>query len=418
MKYTRLFFLTILLTAFVDILRYLSWIESMSFSSLTYLRAIFSYLVIFFIIYIYAKNKSVLIKLLPKKINIIFKIWLLWLSINLIRGVFLANDYWDYKFLFLSSIPFTFICLVYYVGVSVYFFKYIFLTFLKRFMIVGFIFIPLTLVSNPELYSRLMIPVSIYVLFIPYLKRKWQILVISVAVTSILLVIDFRTNIIKIVFSLLILCSFHFSYILRKKVYNIIHKILFLSPVLLLLMSFNGFNVFEEIASNKYEVKGNNNQTSNMSADTRTFLYIEVFNTFESPSQLFFGLSASGSYKSIWFKDFGGAIGSRRYRTEVNILNILLYHGILGMLIYFVLLYKISYLAINKSNNKLSQMLGLLIASRWLLSFIEEFTQYDLNFYFFWLLMGLISSNYFRALSDHQIKNFLNAKNSRSLNLS
>ena len=418
MKYKRLFFLTIFFTAFVDFIRYLSWIESQSFSYSTYLRAIFSYLVIFFIVYVYSKNRSVLIKLLPQKINIIFKIWLLWLSINLIRGLFLANDYWDYKFLFLSSIPFTFICLVYYLGISTYFFKYIFLTFLKRFMLIGFLFIPLTLVSNHELYSRLMIPVSMYVLFIPYLKRKWQILIITVAVTSVLMIIDFRANIIKTAFSLLILCSFFFSFIVRKKVFNIIHKILFLSPVLLLLMSFNGFNIFEEIAANKFEVKGNNNEFSNMSVDTRTFLYIEVFNTFESTSQLFFGLSSSGHYKSLWFEDFGGAIGNRRYRTEVNILNILLYHGILGVLIYFVLLYKISYLAINKSNNKLSQMLGLLIASRWLLSFIEEFTQYDLNFYYFWLVLGLISSNYFRSLSDPQIKNFLNAKNSRSLNLS
>ena len=51
-------------------------------------------------------------------------------------------------------------------------------------------------------------------------------------------------------------------------------------------------------------------------------------------------------------------------------------------------------------------MLGLFIASRFLLSFIEEFTQYDINFYFFWIAIGLVSSTQFRAMSDQQLKTY------------
>jgi hypothetical protein len=51
-------------------------------------------------------------------------------------------------------------------------------------------------------------------------------------------------------------------------------------------------------------------------------------------------------------------------------------------------------------------MLGLVIASRWMLSFIEEYTQYDLNFFFFWLIMGLVSTAAFRKLNDEEVQNF------------
>lgn len=418
MKYKSLIFFSILFTATVDLFNYLSYSEAVNYSFSTYIIAILSYFTIFITLYIYFKKKNSFKRLLPKKIKIIFSLWLLWLIINLIRGVILANDYLDYKFLFLISVPFTFICLVYYTGTSIYFFRYNFLTFLKYFMLIGFLLIPLTLISNPQLYSRLMIPIGVYILFIPYLNIKWKTLITIVAITSILMVLDFRTNIIKTTISIFILSTFYLPFILRKWTLNIINKIFFIIPFLFILFSLNGYNIFDEISNKNYEVKGNDNTKINMTSDTRSFLYIEVLNTFESPLQLIFGLGSSGSYKSIWFYDTGGAIDGKRFRTEVNMLNILLYHGILGVIIFSILMYKISSIALNNSNNKLSQMLGLLIASRWFLSFIEEFTQFDLNFYFFWLVMGLISSNHFRELSDHQIKDFLNAKSSPSLNLS
>lgn len=52
-------------------------------------------------------------------------------------------------------------------------------------------------------------------------------------------------------------------------------------------------------------------------------------------------------------------------------------------------------------------MLGLLIASRWSLSFIEEWHQYNLNFFFFWLVLGLISNELFLKMNEEQIKRIL-----------
>jgi hypothetical protein len=99
-----------------------------------------------------------------------------------------------------------------------------------------------------------------------------------------------------------------------------------------------------------------------------------------------------------------------RYGCEVGILNTLLMNGIVGIVIYFLLLSVVSFTAINKSNNMLAKMLGLFITFRWTYSFVEEFTNYDLNFYFFWIAVGFVSSESFRNMTDEEIIDYFKLK--------
>ena len=95
-----------------------------------------------------------------------------------------------------------------------------------------------------------------------------------------------------------------------------------------------------------------------------------------------------------------------RYGAEVGFLNILLYSGIIGVILYLLMLLTASYYAIFHSNNFLSKMLGLLLAGRWITFFIEEFTNFDLNNVFIWIIIGMVSCIEFRALSDDDLKLF------------
>ena len=147
----------------------------------------------------------------------------------------------------------------------------------------------------------------------------------------------------------------------------------------------------------------------NLLGDTRVFLYHEVLSTMNNRINWLIGGGSSAYYDSVWFYDDGGTMKGKRYGTEVGILNILLRYGIIGVLLYGLLLFNVSRIAITQSNNRLAKMIGLLIAFRWLLSFIEEYTQYDLNFYFFWLIMGLVSTSFFRKMNDKQIRKYLQA---------
>lgn len=55
------------------------------------------------------------------------------------------------------------------------------------------------------------------------------------------------------------------------------------------------------------------------------------------------------------------SFGANRYASEVGALNTLLYSGIIGLLLYWIIFFYASYKAINDSDNILSRMLGLFI---------------------------------------------------------
>ena len=405
-KYIWLIFFTLIATLVIDIFRYLGVVNALGFGYSSYISAFLMYLSLFIIAYVAYKTT---IYNEPSAAKNIFSLWLFWNIFNIIRGAFLAGDYWEWKFLLLTSLGFSLITIVFLVGNNLLFARGIFNFYLKWVFTLGFLIIPLSLVTNDQLYSRLMIPIGIFILFIPYLQFKWKLLIIVVAITSILLVIDFRTNIIKIVFSVLLLSLFYFRNLIRQSWIRLAHFILFFGPIVLFALAATGsFSLFSELSTkNEYVVTDSQGDEENLASDTRTFLYEEVMQSMDNTTEWLIGKSASGSYRSQWFYNTGGAMEGKRFRSEVNILNILLYHGIIGVIIYFLLLYRVSYLAIQNSNNILSKMLGLVIASRWLLSFIEEYTQYNLNFFFFWLIMGLVSTIAFRKLNDEEIQSFL-----------
>ena len=166
------------------------------------------------------------------------------------------------------------------------------------------------------------------------------------------------------------------------------------------------FNVFAEISDSK-ELAITTNEVSGetLGGDSRTFLYVEVLQSIKNNGNFIFGSGMGTGYESFLIDVSNGTYNNKRYTSEVGILNNLLQTGLIGVLIYFIVLFKVSYTAISQSSNMLSKILGLYISFRWLLYFIEEFTQYDLNFYFFWLAIGLVSSGKFRTMNDKQIKN-------------
>jgi hypothetical protein len=405
MKHKKLILYLLIFVAIADILLNLG-IVGFNDESFTPVSFIVKYLALAIIIYF--SSKSNWNNDIPTIITILLKTFLVWNIFTIIRGLFLAADYWDWKFLLLSSMPFFLIPLAFFLGNNFYLARLIFKYILKYFFTFGFLLIPLAIATNRELYSRLMIPVSIFILFIPYLKPKWRKLILLVAIVSILVVIDFRTNIIKTTISLLILLLYYFRKYVLKSWIKVIHIVIFALPLLLLYLGTSDqYNIFANTSqNNNYSIKAQKGDlgNENLAADTRTFLYVEVLTSLVKNGTLLIGEGASGKYKSDYFDIFADHRG--RYGSEVGFLNVLLYSGIVGVIIYFLILFLSSYYAINNSNNFLCKMLGLLIAGKWLLFFIEEFTTFDLNMLFTWVLIGLVCTREFRLMTDGDLKTF------------
>ena len=171
------------------------------------------------------------------------------------------------------------------------------------------------------------------------------------------------------------------------------HVLVFVAPLVLLYLGVSGiYNIFSKASENDGYVveahKANIGEDESLTADTRTFIYIEVFKTLNADDSWLVGEGAVGKYKTESFDNL--ATRNERFGSEVGVLNTILYSGIVGVLLYALLLFIVSHNAIYHSNNWLSKMMGLVIMSRWVLFFLEEFTQFDLNFYFLWIIIGLV----------------------------
>lgn len=406
MKFNKLILFTLIAVVLTDMYRILGSVGALNLSNATSLATFLNYSSIAVLIY-YANKVGFGGNDTPQAIRYLFILWILGNILSLIRGSFFAEDYWDWKAILLYSLAFSFIPMAFFIGRNIESASTVFRFVLKVLFPFGFLLIPLAYVSSIELYSRIMIPVGLLIVFLPFLKYKWKLLVIIVAVTSILIVIGFRSNLIKIAFSVGLILIYLLRNYIPKISLRFLRIFLFALPIVFLVLAVTGkYNVFSEIGSQEgYTTLNTRGEVENLMTDTRSGLYRDVLATMDQSGNWLMGEGAGGRYQTERFDYLGDGRG--RYGSEVGILNILLYHGLIGVSIYFLLLFTVSYYAIRRSNNTLAQLLGLYIAFRWTFAFVEEFTQYDLNFYFFWITIGLVSSTRFREMTNDDIKQYL-----------
>ena len=352
---------------------------------------------------------------MPQSGLLVFKLFMAWSLFAFARGAFNAHGYWEWKDLLLSYFSSILVPLAIIVGlnyeVSVKAFRFM----LNKLFVFGFIYIFFALAGDTVYYAYLLAPVvapmSLFMLFVPYLKFRWRVLIVIVALMSVLLDPSYRTNIIRVVFSALLLLNY-FSFngkFISKKVLNITAGVLFCVPLLLLTLGITGvFNVFERNAERAdYKVTtitGVEGKSTNLGDDTRTGLYRDVFySMLNRDSSFFIGEGGGAGYQTNQVE----SLSERgRQGSEVGFLNTLLYSGAVGVLLYALVLFVPVYYAINRSNNYLCKMLGLFLAFHWVLFFIEDIVLLNTNFYSIWLAIGLCLSNKFRVLTDVEVKQF------------
>lgn len=338
---------------------------------------------------------------------LVFKLFMAWSLFALIHGAYSAHGYWDWKALLMSysfsiMVPFAIVIgLNFEVSVKIY--RFI----LDKLLVFGFIFVPIAWATDYELYPRIVAAVSLLILFVPYLKFRWRILIFIVATVSISMDFSYRINALRILFSASLLFLFFNKHFIKTKLLNLLVGLMFIVPLLFLYLGVSGqFNVFVE---NPFDlevttISDKDAEVTNLSSDTRTFLYQEVFRSMlKRDSSFIVGEGGSAGYETAWFLD--STLNDRgRYGSEVGFLNTVLYAGGIGVLLYALMLLLPAYYAINKSNNILCKMLGLYLACRWVFFFIEDITSLDINFFFIWVTIGLCLSNRFRSLSDNEIR--------------
>jgi hypothetical protein len=343
----------------------------------------------------------------PRSGRLVFISLVVWNVFTLIFGAFSANDYWAWKallfaHLFIIIIPMAIIVGIYYD------------LFLKVFRTTCFVIFPLAVILTPylldnetQIYQRLIAPVMLLVLFSFYVPLRWGIFFVFLAVSSIAVDMGYRTNLVRFIIAigLLGIVTLKVNWISRG--WPIIVGVMFALPIVLLVLGVTDeFNIFRDNAL-YFDVTTRKDRVADfmeMNVDTRTFLYIEVFNSMiRRGSSFLIGEGGANGYDTDWFIDVD-LNGQGRYGTEVGFLNILLHQGAIGVALYGAMLVVSCVIAIRSSNNKLCKMLGLFLMTRWILLFFEDIPLFDVNNYINWVVVGLCLSNRFRALTDEQLR--------------
>jgi hypothetical protein len=330
-------------------------------------------------------------------ITIVFDILLAWILISLVRSLLQCHNFGDIRELLLSN----------YLGLSLFpvlFFisgiKPGYFSAMNKILSIYILiaaFVSMIFVNYFEFQLFLLLPIFYLIITIPLRTPAGKIMVILITVSIIIVSFTNRAGLMRILISFSILGAYYIMKIVRinkKLLYTLVFLVLMI-PVVSLYLGMKGQSVFQIVLGEEHD----NYSQLNPYADTRTFLYYEVFQDLRLNKAFLFGKGMNAGYASESFGMFNRQI------VEVGFLQMLLKTGIIGCLLYFWIILSAVFKALGKSKSLFMKALGLLIASYLLLFFIENIIAYNLLNIVIWFSIGVCHSQELRELNDQGIGN-------------
>lgn len=350
-----------------------------------------------------------------KKDYRIVAIYFVWMLIGVIRGCFVAENYWEWKQLISGTL-----------ALSVPVFIYAFsmpdvlketLRYWMRYALWGFLLFFIWLIL-PGAYHFYLGPIFLIGCFAPVLPPKYRLILIILLLIMCVITLGARSQVIKAVVTLLLCLLFYFRSFINIKVIKFIHLSLYLIPVVLLFLGISGvFNVFQDFSeknSGKYVEKraiNKNEFEEDLSTDTRTFVYEEVIESALRHNYVVCGRTPARGNDSRAFGSFNAEelnTGKyERHRNEVCHPNIFTWLGLIGVILYSILYLKSSYLAIYKSDNIYIKLIGLFIAFNWAYGWIENATGFNIMNISIGMAIAMGFSESFRSMNDREFRQWI-----------
>lgn len=353
-------------------------------------------------------------KLKPKGYRLVpIHCFVLLLMINAVYGVFMTENYWDWKMLVSNLMVFSlpFACYVYAnPGILIKTLR----VWLKYSWIILFLLFPFL---SSDAFGRYLVPFSFLSLFFALLNRKYVILVIIAYAITIILGSASRSDMLKFSVTFALGLSFllmgYTTFFMR--LLRILTISFYISPIILFILGVTGvFNIFkmdEELGLDGKYTMSSGDQEINALTDTRTFLYVEEISSAINNKYVIQGRSIARGYDSSWFgdavdKDLGVKRGERG-SCETSILNVFNYFGLIGVFIYMWVFLSASYMALKRSKNIFVPIVGTYVAFRWMFAWVEDFSKFDLNYLFLWIMIGICFSPWYRRMTNDEFKKWI-----------
>lgn len=351
---------------------------------------------------------------ISSRVPLLLDLYLLWNIVVILRGFFVAEIYWDYKTLIGTGFGML-LPLCCYAAAVPRLNAALYRNLLKSAVVI----FPIVLLLSryPDVPGRFLSFFYLLLLCIAALPKKWKYLSLAVALFLCLYDIDSRSNVLRALVALLVGLSCYIFYN-KQKFYTIGQRVFMVAPLVLFVLAVSGtFNIFqmEDYLGERVVEKRVRGEVEDVSltADTRTFLYREVIESSLRHKNAIFGRTPARGYDSIYFTRDSfreQEIGMRpyeRYGTEVSILNIYHNGGLIAVILYFLVFFRSSYLAIFKSNNIFIKLIGLFIAFRWMYAWVEDFNNFDINYAMLWMLVAMCFSVEYRKMTNQEFKQWI-----------
>lgn len=291
-----------------------------------------------------------------------------------------------------------------------YFQKYL-VVLLKLGILLFFVFLIATGIYFNE-FSRptlllLLLPVVFSLTLFPHQTKKTNILITIAAI--LLFYVSYRANVRTMAIRELMLFGgltglFLYRNFNAKWVFYVAFAGLF-APLVLIQQGVNsGESPFEEYLAFSDD--------DELSTDTRTFLYIELYGDLVNDGKLLVGKGATGKYYSAYFSQVEGD-ASLRINMEVGALGILIKGGVIGLVLHLIVLYIATFYAFFRSRNTYVMGAGFIVLVHSILLFLENVITYNTYNFLIWFFVGICLSREMRQMNDSQIQAVLRGRRIR-----
>ena len=338
------------------------------------------------------------------------RIYLVYVLVSFVRGLFIASTYWDWKGLVSNTMCLLIPLSAFALG-SIYLFQHI----IKHYI---YYTAPLFLVfcffiGNDE-YGFYLAPFSFLMLFFPIVPNKWKLLLLAVSLFVIFADFGARSNVLKFIVPFVLSLIIYFRNIFVLRLFRLLRILLLVSPFVFLILAvkFN-FNIFnpnkdkhKPIITNKTDVNGQKIE-EDLAADTRTFIYREVLFTANKYNSWIFGMSPARGNISETFGYLDVNKRNERLWNEVSILNYFTWIGLVGVVLIFIIFIQATNLAINHSNNIVLKIIGIFISFRWAYAWVEDINNFYIQYIYLWLFIGVCFSEPLRKMNNKEIKKWV-----------
>ena len=208
------------------------------------------------------------------------KVYLFWLVVCIVRGIFIVENYWECKQLIYGSLALSMPLFVFYfkepLVLSVTLQKWN-MWMIPLFLIWGVWICPFSG------YSFMLTPFLLYGCFFVCLPIKWKLFVGICLIIMLIGAFDARSQVIKAIATILCALAFYFRYFINDKHLKIVHWAFYIAPIVLLILGISGtFNLFRDSVSQssrgKYvqtRIVNGEVREEHLDEDTRTFIYEE-----------------------------------------------------------------------------------------------------------------------------------------------